>query len=109
KSSLSNRGSLESSIARALHNAGFLAMRQGDYKEAQALCTRSLEMCRALGEEARVANILVTLGNIYFHMGDYTSARRHCEEGLRLFRELDEKTGISFAAQSLGVIASQQG
>ncbi len=105
----SNSQNLESLIARSLHNAGFLAMRQGDHKEAQALCTRSLEMCRALGEMSRVANILVTLGNIEFHMGDYKSARHYCEEGLHLSRELQIKSGISFAAHSLGLIALQQG
>ena len=100
---------LESKIARTLHHEGFLAMRQGHYEEARALCVQSLEMCRALGDLRKEANVVVTLGNIAFHLGEYALAVQLCEEGLRNFRRVGDTAGVSYAAHSLGMLAVNQG
>jgi len=55
---------------RALHAAGFLASRQGDYEEAEALLEEGLARSRDLGEPDLVARLLLTLAGVVSAQGD---------------------------------------
>ncbi|MGH2397248.1 MAG: ATP-binding protein, partial [bacterium] len=58
--------------ARALHAAGMLAQRQGDYERATTLSEESLTLQQTLGDAHGIATSLTTLGNIAYVQANYT-------------------------------------
>jgi predicted ATPase/DNA-binding SARP family transcriptional activator len=95
--------------ARALHVAGKLAYRQGDYPAAQTLHERSLALWRALEDQHGIATALNDLGNVAFHRGDFATARACYREHLALRRVLGDQRGVAMALNNLGITAGQQG
>ena len=94
--------------AKALHLAGKLAARQGDYQRAQELETRGLELNRELGHLAGVAHSLDSLGQLAWFQSDYATAWRYYWASLSIQRELADKRGIATALNSLGQLARAQ-
>ncbi len=94
--------------AKALHWAGKLAARQGDYERAQELETRSLELHRELGHQAGIAHSLDGLGQLAWFQSDYATAWRHYWASLSVQRELADPRGIATALNSLGQLARAQ-
>lgn len=94
--------------AKALHWAGKLAARQGDYHRAQELETRGLELNRELGHPADIAHSLDGLGQLAWFQSDYATAWRYYWASLSVQRELADKRGIATALNSLGQLAHAQ-
>jgi predicted ATPase/class 3 adenylate cyclase/DNA-binding SARP family transcriptional activator len=103
---------------KALHGAGVLAHRQGDYEGARALLEEKLAIGRDLGDPYGIAWSLNNLGNVARarDQGDDEAARALREEaralyaeGLAIFRELGDQEGIAWSLKNLGDVALVQG
>jgi predicted ATPase/Tfp pilus assembly protein PilF len=95
--------------ATALHGAGVLAERQGDYGRATALHAEALALRRELGDRGGIAGSLNNLGIVAHDQGDYGRATALYEEALALHRELGDTSGIASSLNNLGLVAWQQG
>jgi tetratricopeptide (TPR) repeat protein len=95
--------------ARALHGAGNLAWRQGDYAGAYAMQEENLTLRREIGDQMGVATALTALGNVALWRGDNEQAHTFCEEGLTLMRQLDHSPGVAMMMNNLGTIAERRG
>jgi len=95
--------------AKALHAAGMLARRQGDYERATALSEESLNLQKTLGDAHGIATSLTTLGNIAYVQANYTSAWELHEESLRYGREAENKHAIAASLHNLALVADHLG
>jgi len=95
--------------ARALHAAGMLAQRQGDYERATALSEESLTLQQTLGDAHGIATSLTTLGNIAYIQANYTSAWELHEESLRYGRDAENKHDIAASLHNLALVADHLG
>jgi predicted ATPase/class 3 adenylate cyclase len=97
-------------LSRALEAAGGLAYWQGDFEAARAHYERALELERAHGEDAAVANALWNLSFTYSVTGaDPETARRLVEESLALYRRAGDREGTARALFALGNVWYFQG
>jgi non-specific serine/threonine protein kinase len=99
----------EHTRAKALNGAGWLALKQGDYERAVALCEESLTLGRELGDKAAIALSLLNLGVVALDQGHYERAMTLNEESLVLGRELGDTWGIAASLANLGTVAMEQG
>jgi predicted ATPase/transcriptional regulator with XRE-family HTH domain/Tfp pilus assembly protein PilF len=95
--------------ASALHGAGMLAWRQGDYEQASAWHQESLALRQALGDRQGIASSLENLGMVAWRQSDYAQARALLEQSLALRRELDDQQGAASSLHSLGTAMAEQG
>jgi predicted ATPase/transcriptional regulator with XRE-family HTH domain len=95
--------------AKALHGAGMLAYRQGQYERARALAEQGLSLCRELGDKAGIAAALHSLGNVAIDQCDYERAVAWHEESLAIKRALGDRIGVSAVLNNLGNVALFQG
>ncbi len=95
--------------ADALHQAGELAWRQGDYATAETFQQRSLERYRELGDHVGASQSLVGLGRTAQEQGHLDQARQLFEEGLSIERERGDTWGIAKALGNLGEVTLEQG
>jgi tetratricopeptide (TPR) repeat protein len=95
--------------ARALHAAGSLATRQGDYESAAALFEESLALWEELGDAAGTARSLLSMGTVAAERGDQERAIELSERAAELYGESDDKRGHALAISNLGGIALEQG
>jgi predicted ATPase/class 3 adenylate cyclase len=97
-------------LSRALEAAGGLAYWQGDFEAARAHYERALELERAHGEDAAVANALWNLSFTHSVTGaDPETARRLVEESLALYRRAGDREGTAKALFALGNVWYFQG
>ena len=103
------RGSSRSRArARALHGAGALAYRQGDYERARALFQESRGVHQDVGDEVGSAKVLGELGNIAVAEGDYDRALEfydRCAAGLRRAGMLGP---LGQVVANMGAVANMQ-
>jgi predicted ATPase len=95
--------------AKALAEAGMLAMVQSDCGTASSLLEESLAIFQELGDKPGSAQTLHYLAEMARDEGRYGAARALWEESLATFRELGEKGGIAGMLHRLGAVASDQG
>jgi predicted ATPase len=88
--------------AKALNSAGWLAVWQGEYRRAEALCQESLELYRELHDPPGMASALERLGWIALWLGDAPLATTLLEESLALSRAAGDKVRLAY---SLTVLA----
>jgi predicted ATPase/class 3 adenylate cyclase/Tfp pilus assembly protein PilF len=93
---------------KALHRAGLLAHRQGEYESARSLFKESLGIARELGDEAAIAALASSLGRLALAQGAYAEAQPLFEESLALSREAGDKRGIASALNEMGRLAQSQ-
>ena len=94
--------------AKAVHAAGVMAWRQGDYPVAWKLHEESLAIRRTLGDRNGIAASLNSLGALAYDENDYPAARAMYEESLAIRRELGDRWGIAVSLNNLGNVASDQ-
>jgi predicted ATPase/class 3 adenylate cyclase len=94
---------------KALHGAGALARKQGDYERACALFEKELTRARHISDTRGIAAALTSLGTIAKDRGDYQHATELFEEGVARFRELNDAAGIAASLTTLGNLARAQG
>jgi predicted ATPase/DNA-binding SARP family transcriptional activator len=95
--------------ARALHAAGSLATRQGDYESAAALFEESLALWEELGDAAGTARSLLSMGTVAAEQGDQERAIELSERASELYGESGDKRGHALAISNLGGIALERG
>ena len=95
--------------ARALHAAGSLATRQGDYEWAAALFEQSLALSEELGDPSGTARSLLSLGTVAAEQGDQERAMELSERAAELYQETDDRRGHALAISNLGGIALERG
>lgn len=95
--------------AKALSGEGRLAYLQGDYREAQPLLEKALELWRAANCIPQSAEVLLYLGNIANRIGNYNEARSLLEESLAITREAGIQYGVADALNTLGLANWFQG
>ncbi len=95
--------------AKALDDAGWLAIYQSDYDRAEVLGEESLALYRELGDAAGIADALDLLGWLAKERGNHTAASTLYGEALALWRETGNKTGIAWALHGLAYVTLYQG
>jgi predicted ATPase/transcriptional regulator with XRE-family HTH domain/Tfp pilus assembly protein PilF len=95
--------------AAALHGAGMLAWRQGDYEQARAWHEKSLELRQELGDRQGIASSLENLGMVAWRQSDYAQARALHEQSLELRRQTGDRQGTASSLYSLGAAMVEQG
>jgi DNA-binding NarL/FixJ family response regulator len=94
--------------AKALNCAGWLALRQGKYEQADAFCEEGLKLYREAKGTGTV-RALYRLGMIASARGNDAKARALLEESLALAREVGDKGRVAYALLSLGSMLIGQG
>jgi predicted ATPase/DNA-binding CsgD family transcriptional regulator len=89
--------------AKAKSVAGWIALWQGEYGRAEALCQESLELDCELRDPHGMAVALDLLGSIAAARGDVPAATSLLEESLALFRETGEKVRLAYALNNLAL------
>ncbi|HEX6484644.1 MAG TPA: adenylate/guanylate cyclase domain-containing protein [Ktedonobacteraceae bacterium] len=106
---LADNHHVEPSIrAKALHNAGFLALMLDDNARAEAFLHESQLLFRESGDKAGMANILRLQGTIAMVKNNYKIARRLLEESLTIYRESQDTRNIVGTRDALAQIAISQ-
>jgi predicted ATPase/DNA-binding SARP family transcriptional activator len=95
--------------ARALHAAGSLATRQGDYEAAAALFEESLAIWEELNDAAGTARSLLSMGTVAAEQGDQERAIELSERAAELYDESGDQRGHALAISNLGGIALERG
>ncbi len=95
--------------ARALFHAAYLAYRQTDYGVTRLFASQSLEIFKALGDRAGIADALEPLANVATENGNYQLARDLITERLRLRRELNDLNGVALALIHLAWVEIRPG
>jgi predicted ATPase len=94
--------------AKALHGAGALAYRQGDYGEARALFEASLAAFDSAGDEAGAGKVLGELGNIAVAEGEYESALEHYARCAAALRKAGLHASLGQVIANMGAVANMQ-
>jgi predicted ATPase/DNA-binding XRE family transcriptional regulator len=88
--------------ARALYEAGNLALYQGDVAHAGLLVEAGLPLCRTTGDARNLAFLLTLAGNVARAEDDLPRAIARGEESVAAFRRLRHPWGLSLALRFLG-------
>jgi non-specific serine/threonine protein kinase len=93
----------------ALSAAGWMALEQDDIQGATALCQEGLEIARACGDNALVAEHLSQLGHAARQQGNYSAAHAHYEESLALRQASNDRLGVAWSLRNLAHVARLRG
>ena len=104
-----SEGSLPSLRVKALNDAVFLAVSQGDHAWGEVLCQENLVRCRELGDGASVARTLYLLGWLALLKGNFAIAHARLSESLELSKEVGDKGGSLVSLFWLGEVVIYQG
>ena len=94
---------------KALHVAGLIAARQGDYERVWKISNERLVMARQLGEQRSIAGALNSLGNVSAVRGEYAAAHAFYEESLGIYRQVGDAGMSAGLLNNLGEMAYLQG
>jgi non-specific serine/threonine protein kinase len=95
--------------AKALHNAGMLALLQGAYATAQTQLEQARALALAAGDTRTARQALTNLGRVASDQGDRERAAALYTESLALARELGDQQGVVTLLTNLGRVAVTQG
>jgi predicted ATPase/class 3 adenylate cyclase len=95
--------------AKALYAAAQLHRAQGNYDQAEVLCSQSLALYRELEDTAGVAATLHLQADVAWGRGYLALARLQAEESLERFREVGDKGQVAYVLLHLGGLAVEQG
>jgi len=96
-------------LAKALYEAGWIELFQGDYDTAIALLEEGLALFKELGYRQGVATSLVNLGFAALHLGDRERTAVLRQEVAALQREPLEPWTLAWLTTFLGVTALYEG
>jgi non-specific serine/threonine protein kinase len=91
-------------LARAHNALGVLCVEARDLAEAEARFTASLEISRAIGDEANIAGRLSNLGIVAERRGRGKEAHAFHEQALDMYTRLGDARGAAMTRLNLGVI-----
>jgi predicted ATPase/DNA-binding CsgD family transcriptional regulator len=89
--------------AKALNGAGWVALWQGKYDQAEAWCRESLRLYRELHDPRGMALALERLGWIVSTQGNASLATPLLEESLALAKEMGDKVRIAYSLAFLAL------
>ena len=96
-------------LAACLRGLSNLLLLQGETGRAHELATRSLEMAKAVGDQAGVAFAMSLLGTAQRQQGDVEAAQRTLSEAVELHRGLEEKGRLARVLGNLGGVEEELG
>ncbi len=91
--------------ARALDQAGWMALYQGDLDSSIALLEEGLGLFKELGDESGVAASLAKLGHAVLHQDDREHLAALCEEAEAMRRSFADRRAIGELLVFLGMVA----
>jgi len=95
--------------AKSVYGAGYLAIGQGDYEQAEAHCREVLALFQEQGDRRGIAACLCVLGYIALQHNHYLEGCALAEQGLALARQIHDAGSIAFCLNLLTNIAINQG
>ena len=95
--------------AKALGQAGYIAIWQGDYQRSATLVEESMALFRELGDETGIAASLFHLGQISVHAGDRERAKALRLEAEELRKVLVDRQASGTLLIFLGMAAQNEG
>jgi predicted ATPase/DNA-binding CsgD family transcriptional regulator len=95
--------------AKALNEAGWMALYQGELKPAIALLEESVGLFTELGNEPSVATSLFNLGHALLHEGDRGRLKALCQEAEALGRQFVDREAIAMSLLFLGMALLHEG
>jgi predicted ATPase/DNA-binding CsgD family transcriptional regulator len=95
--------------AKIVYGAGYLAIGQGDYEQAEAHCREVLALFQEQGDRRGIAACLCVLGYIALQHNHYLEGCALAEQGLALARQIHDAGSIAFCLNLLTNIAINQG
>jgi predicted ATPase/DNA-binding CsgD family transcriptional regulator len=96
-------------LARALHGAGVLAEKLGDYKLCRSLLEASLAVARRIDDADAQATALDSLGRQEFVEGHYAEARVLLEESHAILSRLNDRVGLARVLSHAGFLEHLEG
>jgi predicted ATPase len=95
--------------AKALSQAGYMAIYHGDYQRSAILVEESMALFRGLGDETGIATSLFFLGQMAVHGGDRERARALRLEAEALRKVLMDRQANGLLLIFLGMVAYDEG
>jgi predicted ATPase/DNA-binding CsgD family transcriptional regulator len=96
-------------LGKALYEAGWIELFQGDYDRATSLLEEALALFRELGDKRGVATSLVNLGFAALHLGDKERADVLRQEVEALRKEPPDRWTLAWLTTFLGLAAFYEG
>ena len=103
------RAASKPTLAKALYEAGWIVLFQGDYDGAIALLEEALALFRELGDREGVATSLVNLGFAALHQGDKERTATIRQEVEALQREPLDRFTLAWLTTFLALATSYEG
>jgi class 3 adenylate cyclase/predicted ATPase len=95
--------------SQALSELSWIAVRKGEYAQAEQLGEQALDLAIQVGDKLANAKAGYRLGIVAFYRGDYPLAARRFEESLAVSQELGDRYGVAGSLNTLGLVALYQG
>jgi tetratricopeptide (TPR) repeat protein len=96
-------------LTKTLRNLGRIAIKQGDYAQAETHLQEGLTLAREIGHLELLGALLFNLGAVADHRGDYARAEAWYQEGLKLAREIGDLARVAWLLNNLGGMTIFQG
>ncbi|HNT74159.1 MAG TPA: tetratricopeptide repeat protein [Anaerolineae bacterium] len=96
-------------LALAYFNLGDIYRRLGQFRRAELLCRRALELYHALNDARMLAYVENALGLIFFDQRQWDDALPHLQTAHALFQQTRDAWGITMTLQNLGVFYIRTG
>ena len=98
-----------SALVHALHGAGLLAEKLGEYATCRSLLQMGVSMARELEDPAALATVLDSLGRQKFIEGRYADARALLDESHALLQAANNPIGLARVLSHLGFLEFLEG
>jgi predicted ATPase/DNA-binding CsgD family transcriptional regulator len=96
-------------LVHALHGAGLMAEKYGEYSTCRSLLEQGVVLARQLEDPGALATVLDSLGRQKFIEGRYLEARSLLEESHAILRELDDPIALARLLSHLGFLEFLEG
>jgi predicted ATPase/DNA-binding CsgD family transcriptional regulator len=96
-------------LAHALHGAGLMAEKHGEYATCRSLLEQGVSLARQLADPGALATVLDSLGRQKFIEGRYLEARSLLEESHALLRQTDDRVALARLLSHLGFLEFLEG
>lgn len=106
---LAERAGLRQLVGDSLRTLGNIAIHEGRYADAVAICEQALAIHREDRDAKGESYTLNNLGTVYWYLSDFPAARAAYTRALEILRAIGDRYGQSLALLNLGEVAGVQG
>lgn len=106
---LAESAGLRQLIGDSLRTLGNIAIHEGRYADALAICEQALVIHRDDQDGKGESYTLNNLGTVYWYLSDFPAARAAYIRSLEILRAIGDRYGQSLALLNLGEVAGVQG